>query len=308
MKNERGFALIAALWLLVVLSSVGLELSLAARDRRVVALNAAERTQAAWAARSGLETGRARLERLLRETAAPNPDPWWNAQAFLPDTPRQGDAAFHVMAREANAALNLNRAGEEELRRLFAALRLDATKADSLAQAIADWRDADDLHRARGAERGAYLESGAPTLPRNGPLRSVPELLDVRGMTPELFASVSPFVTVAGTGLVNLNAAPREVLLALPGMSDEAVAVIERHRAGRTRVAGLGDLAQLLSSSARALLQAHFAELAARATFETRELELVSTGWSGDARVRVTARGLLVRARETAFLIGVRVE
>lgn len=308
MKSERGFALIAALWLLVVLSSVGLTLSLAARDRRVVALNAAERTRAAWAARGGLETVRGRLERLLQETASPNPDPWWDPQDFLPDTVRQDDAAFYVLARDANAALNLNRAGEEELRRLFAALRVDATRADSLAQAIADWRDADDLHRARGAEREAYLESGAPTLPRNGPFRSVAELLDVRGMTPELFAGISPFVTVAGTGLVNLNTAPREVLLALPGMSEEAAAVIERYRSARTRVAGLGDLAQLLSSSARALLQAHFAELAARATFETRELELVSTGWSGDGRVRVTASALLVRARETAFLIGVRVE
>jgi type II secretory pathway component PulK len=220
-------------------------LSLAARDRRVVALNAAERTRAAWAARGGLETARGRLERLLQETAAANPDPWWNPQHFLPDTVRQDDAAWYLLARDANARLNLNRAGEEDLRRLFAALRVDATRADSLAQAIADWRDADDLHRARGAEREAYLKSGAPTLPRNGPFRSVAELLDVRGITP----------------------------------------------------------AQLLSSSARALLQAHFAELAAQATFEIRELELVSTGWSGDGRVRVTASGLLVRARETAFLI-----
>jgi general secretion pathway protein K len=307
-RDERGFALIAALWLLVVLSSVGLELSLAARDRRLVALNAAERAQAAWGARAGLEVAHARLERLLADSAAPNTDRWWNASGFLPDTVRDGESSFAVVARDANARLNVNRASEAELRNLFAALRVDATRADSLAQSILDWIDPDDLHRPRGAERQAYLAAGLPVLPRNGPFRSLPELLDVMGMTPELFARVSPYLTVTGTGEINVNAAPREVLLALSGMTEQAVAVIEARRGTGSRITSLDDLTQRLSSSARALLQAHNAELLPRLSFETRELELQSTGWTGDGRVPVVARGLLIRARTTAFLFGVSVE
>jgi hypothetical protein len=63
-----------------------------------------------------------------------------------------------------------------------------------------------------------------------------------------------------------------------------------------------------LSAPARAALLARMPELQARVTYETRELELVSAGWSGDGRVTATARGLLVRARESTFLIGARLQ
>jgi general secretion pathway protein K len=309
MRGERGFALIGAMWLLVALAAVGLELSLAARARRLTALNVAELEQAEWAARAGLETARARLEGLLaRGDAGPGADPWWNAGAFLPDTVPLGDAAFHVRARDANAGLNPNRADEAGLQRLLAALRVDAGDADRLAQAVADWRDADDFPRARGAEREAYLAAERPVLPRNGPFRAVGEMLDVLGMDPEVFERVRPYVTVIGTGRINLNTAPRPVLLSLPGIGEEAASVIERLRRGGGRVTSLGELAAGLPAPARAALVARMPELEGRVTFDTRELELVSDGWSGDGRVRVTARGLLVRARETAFLIGVRVE
>ncbi|HEX2090791.1 MAG TPA: helix-hairpin-helix domain-containing protein, partial [Longimicrobiaceae bacterium] len=58
---------------------------------------------------------------------------------------------------------------------------------------------------------------------RNGPLLSVRELLLVNGMTPELFAEVEPYVAVlpARELRINVNAAPVEVLAAVPGFSPE---------------------------------------------------------------------------------------
>jgi general secretion pathway protein K len=307
MKNERGFALIATMWLLVVIGAVGLELSLAARDRRLTALNVSERAQAEWAAKAGLETAHARLDQVLVASQR-SPDPWWNASAFLPDSVHEAEWGFRVTASDPDGKLNINSADEQELQRLFAALEINATKADSLAQTIADWRDPDDLHRPRGAERSAYLAVEAPVLPRNAPFRSVRELLDVMGITPAIYSKVAPFLTVSGTGQVNLNAAPRAVLLALPGIGDEAAAVIQNRRTGGKALASLNDLSDLLSTPAKALLQANVAELMIRASFETRELELISTGWTGDRRSAVTARGLLARARTSSFLFGVTVE
>src|SRR5438132_230256 len=61
--RRNGFALLAALWLLVAFSLVGLSLSALARDRRLAAANLIERTQALAAAQAGVEHLRSRLAR-----------------------------------------------------------------------------------------------------------------------------------------------------------------------------------------------------------------------------------------------------
>ncbi len=50
MRQERGFALLAALWILVALSTLSLEVSLVARQRRLAAANRLEEVQARVAA------------------------------------------------------------------------------------------------------------------------------------------------------------------------------------------------------------------------------------------------------------------
>ena len=53
-----------------------------------------------------------------------------------------------------------------------------------------------------------------------GPFREIEELQHVMGMTPEIYSTVSPYLTTRGTAAVNLNTAPVAVLRALPGMTD----------------------------------------------------------------------------------------
>ncbi len=273
MRTDRGFALIAALWLLVALSALTLEVSLVARERRLAAANTLEAAQARAAADAGLEHARARLAAVLRGGAL---DPW--------------------------------RQPEAELRRFFVALRVDAGKADRLAQAIMDWRDPDDLRRARGAERADYVHDGSPMLPRNGPFPTIEELGYVKEMTPEILTLARPHLTLLGTGQVNLNAAPRPVLLALVGIGEEAAGVLLRHQEARRPIRSLAELSLELSSGARAALQAEATALLGRAAFETREVEAVSDGWAEGSPVRARDRGLLVRTRDVAFLVWRRAE
>ena len=54
MRDERGFALIAALWLVVAISTVGLQLGLAAQQRRLATANAVETVRAQAAADAGV--------------------------------------------------------------------------------------------------------------------------------------------------------------------------------------------------------------------------------------------------------------
>jgi general secretion pathway protein K len=300
MKSERGFALLAAMWLLVAIATVTLELGIQSRLRYLAAANTLESARARAAAEGGLAATRARLMVLAgRERAV---DPWSEVSSLFRDTLRLDEARYHISLRDAGSALHVNKATEVELRRLLVALRVDAGHADRLAQCILDWRDPDDLHRARGAERDAYLREDAPVLPRNAPFEELDELQEVRGITPEIFERVSPYLTLLGTGQVNARTAERPVLLALPGMTEEAVAVLLRDRRAR-RITSVQDLALRLSPPARAALEADLMPLMARLTFETRELEVTSAAWLDGSPVRAQSEGLLVRSRDAVFLV-----
>jgi general secretion pathway protein K len=235
-------------------------------------------------------------------------DPWRAPDSLLPPEVTLGDGRYRVTLRDAGAALNVNRATETELRRFFGALRVDAGKADQLAQTMLDWRDPDHLRRARGAERDDYLRAGRAVLPRHGPFETLDELGDVMGMTAEILALARPYLTLLGTGQVNINAAPRPVLLALPGLGEAAADAVLRHQQVRRPLKSLEELGLELPSAARAALEAATPALLARVAFETREVEVVSEGGAAGSPVRVRDRGLLVRANDLAYLVARRAE
>ena len=309
--DRRGFALLAALWLLVALSVASLALAKGARARRLVAANFAERVQAEAAARGGVEQLRARLALRLEAGEAPSNadlDPWHGVDSLLPDSLPMGAARVAIRTRDVGSALNLNRATEDQLRRLFVVLRIDAGEADRLAQCVMDWRDPDDLHRPRGAERDEYLNARAPVLPRNGPFQALAELLSVRGMTPAIYDRARPYLTLLGSGQVNVNLADRPVLLTLPGMTEEAVAVLFRYRRQHRTLGAITDLERDLSGGGRRALEVALPALLAQTTTETREVEVVSDGSLPGSPVRARVTGLLVRARSAVFYVWSRTE
>ena len=123
--------------------------------------------------------------------------------------------------------------------RLLVLLGLDPGLADTLA----DWADADDAPRPRGAEREWYLAQTPPLVPRNAPFASVGELALVRGIDAAVLTRLRPFVTVAGEHAVNPNTASREVLLAVV----QDAAGVDRLLAARRRGAIVAeDVAALL--------------------------------------------------------------
>lgn len=98
----------------------------------------------------------------------------------------------------------------------------DRDQAEALVDALVDWLDEDDEALEQGAEGSYYQGLETPYGCRNGKMRSVEELLLVKGMTPAIVygdedrKGLIDFVTVADTeGKINLNFAPLPVLLAL---------------------------------------------------------------------------------------------
>lgn len=91
-------------------------------------------------------------------------------------------------------------------------------------------------------------------------------------------------LTTDGPGTINLNAASPAVLQAFPGLSAEAVERILAGRALSRPVMSLDALAGLLSPAGRAVLMAHYADLARVATFTPSRLIVTAQGWvEGDA-------------------------
>jgi len=310
MSDRRGFALLAALWLLIAFSAIGLELGLRARAQRLGIANRIEGSRALAAAEGGVGEVRARLARRLTEArdfrtgdAGAILDPWRAPSALIRDSLRIGGALVKVRLDDVGAALELNSASEAELRGLFGALRIDFGQGDRLAQAILDWRDADELRRGRGAEAADYARQSLASRPGNRLFARLNELRGVLGMTNELYARISPFLTLRGLGRVNLNAAPRPVLLALPGMTEEAVRVLMVRRGSSRPVRGLQELALELSGGARSLLVANQAALEKRIEFETRDVLVTSEGWLPGSPVRARVQAELVRASDQAIVV-----
>jgi general secretion pathway protein K len=315
--SRRGFALMAALWLLVAISAVSLELSVLARSRRLAAANSLEGMRARAAAESGIEHARARLARRVVEGGDGGTwndpvailDPWHGVDSTLRDSVVMDDgAAYRISVADLGAKLNLNQAGDDDLRRYFTAKSVDAVSADALAQAIADWRDADDFRRLRGAERDDYLKAEAPELPRNGPFESVDELRFVKGMTPGLLAKIRDDLTVFGSGLVNVNSANSAVLVSVPGITPLAAEIIVGARAAHRRIESIRQLTDLLPTQAREPLERAIASAAARLTFDTHEVEVRSEGWIVGSPVHVREEAVLVRGGSTAVVTWRRID
>jgi len=104
-------------------------------------------------------------------------------------------------------------------------------------------------------------------------VRPLADLREMPGLDPTL-------VTVDGPGTVNLSAAPRAVLLALPGLSAEAVERLLARRAMGRPVGSLDELAGLLSPTGRDAFLARYADLARLATFAAPQLKITVGGMS----------------------------
>ena len=296
-RARRGVALMAALALLVLTSVAALELGEVARARRLAAADATELAAARAAAAAGIETARTRLlYALMVSMQRGRPDPVWRVDPWAQFADARlaplafGDLRVAVQVRDAGTMLPLNLADDAQLERLLAALHVDAGRAERAAESILDWRDGDALHRLHGAERDDYLRAGAPVLPEDAPFADVATLRHVAGVGEPLYAAMRPYVRVVGGPRVNLNAAPAPVLLALPGLTPEAVALVLRWRAQGQRVDDFGALANALDARSRARLLAATSSLMATTSMDTREVLVTSVALQdGVERARMEA-------------------
>ena len=253
--SRRGVALLAVLWTLTAITMLAGAAMAVARVGSTTTRNRVLLNRAAWAREACAEILQARYAQ----------DPSVRRLASV-DLGRNTWCAAEL--DDPSVKLNLNLADRAALVTVLQGIVHRSALVDSLVDALLDWRDADTVPRPFGDESSGN---------RNGPLADVWELRYVRGFTDSLVTRLAPFLTTRGTGAINVNAAPREVLAAVPGITEETVRVLLMHH-GSAPLANADALAGLLSPSARATLLASYSEFVRAAGFAPPQLVAVVTG------------------------------
>jgi len=216
---QRGVALVLVLWVLVLLSVIAAAMSMTQRSGVAMVSNLRQEREARALLDAGLHFMMLQLENRNRPVEE---NPWPVDGRLHPWG--FGGATLWVGAETENARIDLNQADEQLLARLLQQLGLEEETAWQVRDAILDWRDGDDVHRANGAEKDDYRRAGRPLGPRNGPFLTLEELRQVMGVTPELYSKLVPLLTVdARQRTVNPAFASRTVLSAIPGMTPDLV-------------------------------------------------------------------------------------
>jgi general secretion pathway protein K len=191
-RGQRGVALILVLWILVLLTALIGAFAQTARIEAMQAHALRSAVAARQAARAGIEYA------VLRMNYADVDRRW------VPDGrkyPLELDGAtLEIRIVDESGKVDLNGASPDLLHRLLLALGVKEPQAQSIAAAIVDYRDPDDLLTPGGAESSEYKDAGLPYGPKNKPFEAVSELQRVLGMNFALFQKLEPYVTVYTSG------------------------------------------------------------------------------------------------------------
>ena len=177
-NNRNGLVLIAVLWIVVVLTVIVAILGRKSRLDSKVCLARMEGIRCKWASRAGIEKAIAILNEDERETDCLT-DLWSENYTDFNDILLER-CMFTVRVIDEASKLNINTATREQLLGL-------PYMVEEIADAIIDWRDSDEMPSEVGVEGGYYENLPFGYLTRNGPFRTIRELLVVRGVTEELF-------------------------------------------------------------------------------------------------------------------------
>ncbi|MEN0653412.1 MULTISPECIES: type II secretion system minor pseudopilin [Hyphobacterium] len=185
---RRGAALVSALAITLTLATIGI---LILRETASARFDIARETERVLA-RDALETA---LSAYLLRVAEGGDPPVRLGEAVVIETMR-GEVS--VTAHSPAGKVDLNSASPALMEAVFRAGGLSPSDAAALSDAVADWRDGDDLVRLNGAEMRDYQAAGR-SVPANAPFTSVDQFASVLGVDDRLYACLAPHLTVASS-------------------------------------------------------------------------------------------------------------
>jgi general secretion pathway protein K len=275
-SRQAGVALVAVLWMVAALAL--LAAALAATSRADLRSAQAARAFAEAAALGDAAIQLAALE--LRSMPSPPARP--GRESYEIDGRR-----VDILVSPVGGFVDLNRAPESLLHDLFRhGAGVDEALAETLAQRIIDWRDADRSALPHGAEDDAYAAAGVRYRTRGGPFESPEDLLQVLGLSFDVYDKVTAFVTVYGRAPRVDPLAAASGLLRVLARGDDAHA--GRVAAARDSGESIIDMSafvqehlQRSSSGTRFRIEARIGDDGARRLARVRWIDLANKGAGG---------------------------
>jgi general secretion pathway protein K len=227
LETEAGYAMVAAVIAIAVLALASLSLIETGRGVGASIVAEAERARLAAAADAALAIA-------IRNLSDPDRTRRWSIDG-RPRNLRFAGTDVVITVEDERGKVPLNQLADEQARALFEVLGASGPTLDSRTDAFLDWLDEDDEARPSGAEIGYYAPLGLR--PRNGALRSVEELILIRGMTPDIVARLRRTATAYGDrqqGFDDRYATPLALsVISGGGLGSPAVINRERELAGQ---------------------------------------------------------------------------
>lgn len=240
--SQKGIALLIILWVLTILMVIALSFSSMTRTETYSTLSFKEGAEKKFIAEAGIERAIMelfyRIQNINMETILEGSEVWkidgtsYNGQI--------GEGNYSVRITDESGKVDINiitDANSDILRNLFKNLGIPEDEVNIIVDSILDWKDADDLLHLNGAEDDYYMSLPNPYKPKNANFDTLEEMIMVKGITQEMLygkgeqRGIIDFLTInSGRSQINLNAAPKEVLMAIPGMTPEIADAIINYR------------------------------------------------------------------------------
>lgn len=233
--SRDGIALLLVLWVLTILMVIVLSFSLMTRTETLSTRSFKEGVEKKFLAEAGIERGIIEIFYAKQNLALESGDVW--KTDGTPNSAQMGEDGYTVRITDESGKIDINTLTDSSgiiLSTLLITLGVKDEDANTIVDSILDWKDKNvGMHRLHGAGDDYYMSLPNPYKPKHADFDTVEELLLVKGVTPEILygnserKGIIDFLTCySKTPGVNINAAPKEVLMAVPGITPEIAAVI----------------------------------------------------------------------------------
>lgn len=266
-RGSEGSILIIVLWSLFFLSLLAMAISSYVRPQLDLAVRMLYGAKMRYLARAGVERAIFEVNNDKTDEYDSLSDSWSSNDVAFNGVKLDGGTFSVTKSRRPSGKkeeyglvdeerkININKAPYAVLKNLFVmAAELSDEDAGIIADCILDWRDRDDSLRKDGVEEDYYSFLSKPYHCKNGDFESAEELLQVKGVGPEIFNKVKDFITIYGDGTVNINTADSEVLQIIGIDKDVAEKIINmRGKSGAeqgsdTQAGGLTDADSIMEA------------------------------------------------------------